>query len=363
MSSSFGEMLKISVFGQSHGAAIGAVADGLPAGEVIDTAQLSAFMARRRPGHAPLTTGRREDDIPEFLSGAVAGTREDEFITCGSPLCAVIRNTDTHSADYTGLCDTPRPGHADYTAHVKWSGQADMRGGGHFSGRLTAPLCAVGGIAKQILARRGIFTGAHLASVGTACDIRFPLNPSRELFDEVARKPFPALNDARGEAMRAEIAAAASELDSVGGVVECAVIGLPAGIGDPMFDGVENFFARALFGIPALKGLEFGSGFEGAAARGSQNNDAFRMVGGAVATETNNSGGILGGITTGMPVVFRAAFKPTPSISQAQHTVSLSKAENTTLEITGRHDPCVALRAVPVIEAVAALVALDMILY
>ncbi len=362
MSSQFGEILKVSVFGQSHGAAVGAVADGLPAGEVIDLAELYAFMARRRPGHSPLATGRREDDVPEFLSGVVKGEGELEVVTCASPLCVVIKNSDARSGDYARLSDTPRPGHADYAAYVKWRGTADLRGGGHFSGRLTAPLCAVGGIAKQILARRGIYIGAHLDAVGKVRDTRFPLYPGKTLFDELSRKSFPTLDDSRGDAMRREIADAAAELDSVGGVVECAVIGLPAGLGDPMFDGIENLLARALFGIPALKGLEFGSGFEGSTLRGSQNNDPFIVTNDKIATETNNAGGILGGITTGMPLVLRAAFKPTPSIGRAQRTVSLSRNAETTLEITGRHDPCVALRAVPAVEAVTAIVMLDILL-
>ncbi len=360
MSSEFGYTLKVTVFGQSHGEAVGAVVCGFPAGESIDTELLGKFMSRRRPG-APLTTGRREADIPEIISGVVPGKHEGELITCASPLCVVIRNTDARSSDYDAFADTPRPGHVDFTARVKWGGAADMRGSGHFSGRLTAPLCAVGGIALQILARRGIYIGAHLESVGDVHDERFPLRPVKALFDEIAAKPFPVLDDARGEAMRDVIARAASELDSVGGVVECAVVGLPAGLGEPMFDGVESMFARALFGIPAVKGLEFGSGFAGSGLRGSQNNDPFTISDGNIETETNNAGGILGGITTGMPVVFRAAFKPTSTIGKSQRTVSLSRCEPAILEARGRHDPCVALRAVPVIEAVVALVSLDLL--
>lgn len=361
MSSEFGYTLKVTVFGQSHGEAVGAVADGFPAGEAIDAGQLEKFMARRRPGKK-LTTGRNEADIPELISGVKPGAREGELITCASPLCAVIRNTDTRSSDYDAFADTPRPGHADYTAYVKWGGAADMRGSGHFSGRLTAPLCAVGGIALQILERRGIYVGAHLESVGGVHDERFPLKPDKVLFEELAGKDFPVIDDARGKEMQGSIARAASELDSVGGVVECAVTGLPAGLGEPMFDGIESMLARALFGIPAVKGLEFGSGFSGSASRGSQNNDPFIIAGGRIETETNNAGGILGGISTGMPVVFRTAFKPTSTIGKPQRTVSLSRGEPAILEARGRHDPCVALRAVPVVEAVAALVALDLLL-
>ena len=237
MSSEFGSLLKISVFGQSHGRAIGVVVDGLPAGEAIDLEELNAFLARRKPGKSPLSTARREADAPVFLSGLENG------VTCGAPLCAVIENGDQHSSDYDALRDKPRPGHADYTAFVKWGGQADMRGGGHFSGRLTAPLCIAGGIAKQILSRRGVYVGAHLQSVGTVADALFPLRPTKELFDAVAAKPFPVLDDQAGERMQALILEAWKNLDSVGGVVECAATGLPAGLGEPMFGGVENRLA------------------------------------------------------------------------------------------------------------------------
>lgn len=356
MSSEFGHLLKISVFGQSHGTAIGVVVDGLPAGEAVDLTELQAFLDRRKPGKNPLSTARKEADAPTFLSGLENG------MTCGAPLCAVIQNGDQHSGDYAGLTDTPRPGHADYTAAVKWGGHADMRGGGHFSGRLTAPLCIAGGIAKQILARRGVFVGAHLKEVAGIPDAPFPLRPSAELFQEVAAKAFPVLDDSAGERMRAAILAAREDLDSVGGIVECAATGLPAGLGDPMFDGVENRLAAALFGIPAVKGLEFGAGFDAARLRGSENNDPFVLDHGAVAAESNRAGGILGGITTGMPLLLRAAFKPTPSIARPQRTVRLSTMEETDLEIRGRHDPCIAHRAVPVVEAVTAAVLLDLLL-
>ena len=263
MSSEFGRTLRVGVFGQSHGAAIGVSIDGLPAGERIDLAELQAFLDRRKPGKSPLSTARKEADAPEFLSGLRDG------VTCGSPLCAVIYNSDQHSSDYTELADKPRPSHADYTAWVKWGGQADMRGGGHFSGRLTAPLCIAGGIAKQILVRRGVFVGAHLAAVGAEDDEAFPLYPTDELFRAVAAKPFPTISDAAGERMQRLILAAREAQDSVGGIVECAAIGLPAGLGDPMFDGMENRLASALFGIPAVKGVEFGRGFEAARIRGS----------------------------------------------------------------------------------------------
>ena len=356
MSSEFGNILKISIFGQSHGKAIGVNIDGLPAGEPIDLEELNAFLDRRKPGKNPLSTQRKEADLPEFLSGLENG------VTCGAPLCAVIYNSDQHSSDYSELQDKPRPSHADYTAWVKWGGQADMRGGGHFSGRLTAPLCIAGGIAKQILARRGVYVGAHLSSVGTENDSAFPLRPTAVLFDEVAAKPFPVLDDRAGERMQALILEARQNLDSVGGVIECAAVGIPAGLGDPMFDGIENRLAAALFGIPAVKGVEFGLGFGSARLHGSENNDPFTVENGQIVTETNRAGGILGGITTGMPITLRVAIKPTPSISQAQRTVSLSAKEPAELVIRGRHDPCIDHRAVPVVEAVTATVLLDLLL-
>ena len=356
MSSEFGKLLRVSVFGESHGAAVGVTVDGLPAGERVDTDALQAFLDRRRPGKDALSTARQEADVPEFLSGLRDG------MTCSSPLCAVIRNGGQRFDDYAALADTPRPSHADYAAWVKRGGQADLRGGGHFSGRLTAPLCVAGGIAKQILSRRGVFVGAHLAAVGTEDDEPFPLYPTDGLFRAVAAKPFPIISDTAGERMQRLILAAREERDSVGGIVECAAIGLPAGLGDPMFDGVENRLAAALFGIPAVKGVEFGAGFGSARLRGSENNDAFRVKDGHVVTETNHAGGILGGITTGMPLSLRVGIKPTPSIGKPQRTVSLSKMENTELTIRGRHDPCIAHRAVPVVEAVTACVLLDLLL-
>ena len=330
--------------------------DGLPAGERIDLEELQRFLDRRKPGKDPLSTARKEEDAPVFLSGLEDG------VTCGAPLCAILENSGQHSGDYEELKDKPRPGHADYAAHVKWKGWADMRGGGHFSGRLTAPLCAAGGIAKQILARRGIHVGAHLASVGGVEDAEFPLYPSAELFQEVAGKDFPVLDDRSGGAMQQVILAAKRDLDSVGGVIECAAIGLPAGLGDPMFDGLENRLAAALFGIPAVKGVEFGAGFTAAARWGSEINDPFTVEDGQIVTKTNRAGGILGGITTGMPLVLRVAMKPTPSIGQSQRTVSLSALEDAELTIHGRHDPCIAHRAVPVVEAVTAAVLLDLLL-
>lgn len=357
MASEFGKHLTVSLFGQSHGNAIGVVVDGLPAGFAVDEDALAQFLARRAPGRSPLTTPRHEADTPEFLSGLVDGK------TCGAPLCAVIRNTNTRSADYAELLDLPRPSHADYPAFVKYGGAADMRGGGHFSARLTAPLCIAGGIALQMLAARGITVGAHIAAIGGEADDAFdPVRVDADTLRAVTEKPLPVLNDEAGKRMADVIAAAAAEDDSVGGIVECAAVGLPVGLGDPMFDGMENRLAAALFGVPAVKGVEFGAGFAAAAMRGSEHNDPYRMENGRVVTETNNAGGIAGGITTGMPLLLRAAFKPTPSIGKPQRTVRLSTGENAPLTVHGRHDPCVVLRAVPCVEAVTALVLLDMLL-
>lgn len=354
MPSAFGDKVKISIFGQSHSAAIGVVIDGLPAGIAIDMEELRAFLARRAPGQGKHTTARKEADIPEFVSGVVDG------VTCGAPVCALIHNTDTRSGDYADLRDKPRPSHADYAAYVKFGAAHDIRGGGHFSGRLTAPLCIAGGIAIQILRRKGIRIGAHIASIGAAQDSRFdPVHVCGADFDAVAANPLPVIDPRAGERMMAEIEAARTDADSVGGTIECAVTGLPAGLGDALFGGLEGKLAQAMFGVPAVKGVEFGLGFEAAAMRGSQHNDPFAMQDGNVTALTNNAGGILGGISTGMPLLLRVAIKPTPSIGQAQRTVSLSRGEDTELVIKGRHDPCIVPRAVPVIEAAAALALLD----
>ena len=361
MASSFGERLRVSVFGESHGNGIGAVIDGLPAGFPIDFDRLMQFMERRQGGRNALSTSRKEPDVPRFISGVTDGR------TNGFPLCLEIANTNTRSGDYSEMLRKPRPSHADFTADVKWHGSADMRGGGHFSGRLTAPLCAAGGIALQILEKERIRVGAHLWNVGDVFDDPFPMQPNGRLFEQIAQKPFPVIDDAKGEAMMQEILSAREAQDSVGGSIECMIDGLRAGIGDPMFDGVENQLARALFGIPAVKGVEFGDGFALSQMRGSQANDplyAVDDVPGLVLTKTNHNGGILGGITNGMPVRFRVGIKPTPSIAQPQETVERVGAhmENSVIEIKGRHDPCIAQRAVPVVEAVAALVTLDLVL-
>ena len=349
MSSTYGENLKLTIFGQSHSPAIGVTIEGIPAGEKVDLDELQQFLNRRAPGKNAWSTPRKEADAPEILSGLVNGH------TCGAPLTAIIRNTNTRSQDYENLALTPRPGHADYTAEVKYGGYQDRAGGGHFSGRLTAPLCIAGGICLQLLAREGIAVVSRIASIADICD-------EGELTSSTAEKDFPVVSDACGEKMRAAIAQAREEGDSVGGVVECAVFGAPAGLGDPMFGGMENRIAAAIFGIPAVKGVEFGAGFGASKLRGSENNDAFSVENGRIVTETNRCGGILGGITDGMPIVLRAAFKPTPSIARTQQSVNLQSVTREELAITGRHDPCIVPRAVPCVEAAVAVAVYDALL-
>lgn len=354
----YGKNLKISIYGGSHDEHIGVVVEGMPKGTEIDTDELNRFMSRRAPG-GKLATQRKEPDIPVFVSG-VQGN-----VTDGSTLEIIIKNTNMRSSDYESLKNIPRPSHADYAALCKYGRGVDLRGGGHFSGRLTAPLCAVGGICLQILRRRGIDIAAHIFSIGTVKDTPFDLtNVSGADFDILRRSEFPTLDGQKGEMMRTLISQARSDGDSVGGVVECAVLGLPVGLGEHMFDGVEGRISGIVFGIPAVKGIEFGLGFGSAYLHGSENNDPFFFDPdtGKVKTKTNNCGGILGGMTDGMPVVFRAAMKPTPSIALEQDSVDLSTGENVKLRIGGRHDPCVVVRAVPVFEAAAAVAVLDMLL-
>jgi len=349
MSSSYGENIRVTVFGQSHAPAIGVTLEGIPAGERLDMAALTRFLARRAPGRNEYSTPRREADAPEFLCGLV------ENVTCGVPITAVIRNTDTRSADYETLCRVPRPGHADYTAAIKYFGAQDAAGGGHFSGRLTAPLCIAGGLCLQLLEKEGISVFARIAAIGGIED-------EGELLAPVSEKDFPTLSDERGKAMRDAIAKAKAAGDSLGGIVECAVTGLPAGLGDPMFGGMENRIAAIVFGIPAVKGVEFGAGFAAAGMMGSENNDSFILKDGQIRTATNHAGGILGGITNGMPLTFRAAFKPTPSIAREQQSVDLETMTETTLRVPGRHDPCIVPRAVPCVEAAAAIAVYDALL-
>ena len=352
-----GNKLKVTVFGQSHAPAIGCVIDGLPAGFAPDMGRVAAFMARRAPGQNAWSTPRKESDTPEILSGLVDGR------TCGAPVAMVIRNGDQHSRDYSGLKRTPRPSHADYTAIIKYGENYDIRGGGQFSGRLTAPLCFAGAFALQLLEQRGVTVAAHIGQIENIVDTPPDFaSVSREDLEVLLHKPFPVFDDTAGMNMRQAIEAARMEQDSVGGVIRCFVLGLPAGVGEPMFGGVENRLAAALFGIPAVRGVSFGTGFAAAGMRGSVHNDPFVMEDGRVRTRTNHAGGVLGGITSGMPLVVNIAVKPTASISREQETVDLETKENSPLVIHGRHDPCIVPRAVPVAEAVTALMVLDMML-
>ncbi len=353
MSSTYGENLKLSIFGQSHGNAIGMTLDGIPAGLPVNLDGLQEFLNRRAPGQNDWSTPRKEADRPEILSGLLDG------YTCGAPIAAIIRNTNTRSGDYANFHDIPRPGHADYTAQVKYGGFQDASGGGHFSGRLTAPLCIAGGMCKQWLEEMGIRIGAHILAVGECGDLYFdPMDPELESVG----KDFPVLDENSGNAMRDFIAQARAAGDSVGGIIECAVTGLPAGMGEPMFGGVESKIAQILFGIPAVKGVDFGIGFDCACVPGSQSNDDFAIVDGKIVTATNNAGGIQGGITNGMPLIFTAAVKATPSIACQQQSINLKTLEPATLEVKGRHDPCIVPRAVPVVEAAAAIAIYDLIL-
>ena len=353
MSCSFGEKFRITIFGQSHSDAIGVVIDGIPAGIVLDTEKIDRFMARRAPGKNAYSTKRNEADKPEIISGVVDG------ITCGAPLCAIIKNNDQHSKDYSKLRALPRPSHSDFSAYMKHNGFNDIRGGGNFSGRMTAPMCFAGAVAMQILEQKGICIGAHIEKIAGICDARF--NPVDTDLGVLDSKDFPVLDDSVKAEMLSKIEEARLDGDSVGGVIECAVTGVPVGIGEPMFDGVENVLSCAVFAVPAVKGIEFGNGFRCADLRGSQNNDEFIVTDGKITTKTNNHGGIIGGLTSGMPIIFRVAIKPTPSIAKKQMTVNLNANTPEELVIEGRHDPCIVPRAVPCIEAAAALAIINLI--
>lgn len=353
MSSTYGENLKLSIFGQSHGPAIGMTLDGIPAGLPVDLEQLQEFLNRRAPGQNDWSTPRKEEDRPEFLAGLLDG------YTCGAPIAAVIHNKNTRSGDYSNLKDCPRPGHADYTAQIKYGGFQDAAGGGHFSGRLTAPLCIAGGLCKQWLEDMGIRIGAHISGIGDCGDVSF--NQTAPELDQV-RESFPTLSEEAEIEMRKCIAKAREKGDSVGGVIECAITGLPAGIGEPMFGGIESKISQIVFGIPAVKGVEFGLGFESAYTPGYESNDFWEIKNGKLSCVYNFAGGIHGGISNGMPVIFNTVFKATPSIARPQLTPNIKTGEMVTLEIKGRHDPCIVPRAVPVVEAAAAIAIYDLIL-
>ena len=348
---SIGDKLRVTLFGQSHGPAVGCVVDGFPAGQAIDWDAVNAFLARRAPGQNAWSTQRKESDAPEILSGL-----NEAGETCGAPIAALIRNADQHSRDYPDLHAVPRPGHADWAADCKYGDAWDHRGGGQFSGRLTAPLCFAGALCLQWLEKKGIRISAHIARVGPVRDaVPDAVRPVLPLY---APGAFPVIDPDRGEAMKAEIEAARQGENSVDGEVRCLVTGFPAGVGGPYFGGLEGRLSQALFGIPAVKGLCFGD----PQMYGSENNDPYRMENGAPAAASNHSGGILGGISTGMPLIFTVSFKPTPSLARPQQTVHLKEGQNTVLALKGRHDPCVVPRAVPVVEAAAAVVLADLLL-
>ena len=352
MKNTFGTVLTLTLFGESHGPCVGAVLDGLAPGLPVDEASIARRLARRRPS-GPDATARQEPDAFQLLSGVFNGK------TTGTPLCIAIPNTDTHSADYAyGLA---RPAHADYAAHAKYHGHEDFRGGGHFSGRLTAPLVAAGAILLDALAARGIRIGTHLLRCGGVSDRPFAATPDALAEDlrELDSAFFPALDSAQADLMREKILAARAALDSVGGVTQTAIAGLPPGLGEPWFDSLEGILAHALYSLGGVKGVEFGLGFALADLRGSEANDAFRTDGRTVATSTNHNGGINGGIANGMPLLFQCAVKPTPSIAREQQTVDFVSMRNAPIAIHGRHDPAIVRRIPPAIDALAALVVAD----
>ena len=367
MRSEFGRNIKVTIFGGSHEEKIGCIVEGLPAEALdFDGEKLQSFLDLRAPGNSPLATRRKEPDKFEIESS--------------DPLTMIIRNTDIRPGDYGKMRSVPRPGHADYTARVRYGSELNMSGGGPFSARMTAPLCMAGGVALQYLEKKGIRIGAHILSIGDICDLRFdPMDPDidkaleslngilnavdscsgQDAREERAGIRLPVLDEEAGVKMAGAVLAAANEGDSLGGIVEVAATGLPAGIGGAMYDGIESILSPVYFGIPAVKGVEFGAGFGASRMRGSENNDPFDVAYRTIVTKTNNAGGILGGITTGMPFTARLGFKPTPSISRAQESVDLDKMERAELKIKGRHDPCVAVRAVPIVMAATAIGLLD----
>lgn len=356
MSSVWGRNIKISIFGESHSSAIGVVVDGLPAGLQIDLERVAACMKRRQPVGAAYSTQRKETDAVEVVSGLFEGH------TTGTPLCGIIRNKDSHSADYNELRYRPRPSHADHTAYLKYDGFQDYRGGGHFSGRLTAPLVFAGAIAEQLIERAGVHVGAHIYSIGDCLDTAFTDKTGAADLDVLLQKAFPVLDDEAGAKMQHAVSLAKMDLDSIGGIVECAAFPMPKGLGDPMFGSMEGIVSGLLFSIPAVKGVEFGDGFAISHLRGSKANDAPVICDKEVSYKTNHNGGALGGISNGMPLIVRVALKATPSISAEQETVDLQTMENTTIQIKGRHDACIVPRAVEAVRCAVALALADMLL-
>ena len=352
MKNTFGTNVTLTLFGESHGSEIGAVLDGLAPGLPVDESFIASQLDLRRSIGA-ISTARHEKDAFRIVSGVFNGR------TTGTPLCILVPNTDVHSADYADVTCVPRPGHADYTSAVKYGGFNDYRGGGHASGRLTAPLVAAGAILLSALRTKEILIGTHISRLAGIDDA--PLTPSEEEIRQLGTRPFAVLSDAAGEKMRAAIEEAATDGDSVGGVLETAVFGLPAGLGEPWFDSVEGLLAHAIFSIPGVKGVSFGDGFDIAERSGSEANDAFARVGDRIVTKTNHSGGIQGGITNGMPLTFRTAVKPTPSIAKPQKTLDFSSGEETEFSVKGRHDPAIVHRARVVVDSMTALVLADLL--
>lgn len=356
MGSTWGNHLKISIFGESHGPGVGVVINGFPAGFSLDMDYILAEMKRRAPGQRELTTDRKEADIPVIMSGILEG------VTTGAPICALIHNTDMHSKDYDEVINIPRPSHSDYTGHVRYGGYNDIRGGGHFSGRLTAPLVFAGALCKGYLRQnKHIEIGAHLFSLGEIMDRPFDLvHVSSDQLKSLQKESFPVLEQDAGLRMRKAVEEAKMDQNSLGGIIECAATGIKAGLGSPIFDNVESRIASLIYGIPAVKGIEFGQGFEMSKKTGAEVNDCFIKTNHMIGTKTNHNGGLLGGITTGMPIVLRVAFKPTPSISSEQVTLNLSSGEEEILVIKGRHDPCIALRCPVIVEAAVAVAIMDL---
>lgn len=356
MSSVYGDKVKISIFGESHGPGIGVVLDGIPAGIKLNMDSILLNMNRRAPGRDKTATPRNEADTPNIISGLL------NQVTTGAPICCIINNTNTRPGDYENLLTKPRPGHADFTGYIRYNGYNDVRGGGHFSGRLTAPMVFAGSICRQILAMDGIKIASHIYSINNVYDTPFnPIDIEDKLITKLNQESFPVINRESKLKMYDIIENARLSQDSVGGIIECCAVGVKPGLGNPMFSGVENIISSIIFGVPAVKGLEFGAGFDITKMYGSQSNDQFSYdQNGRVITLSNNNGGILGGITTGMPILFRAAIKPTASISQIQNTVDLQTKKNTTLKINGRHDPCIASRASVVIESALALALINL---
>lgn len=355
MSSTWGTNIELSIFGESHGQAIGIVIGNLPAGIKLDMEEINKNMKRRAPGQNKMSTPRKETDEVHIMSGVI------DDITTGAPLCAMIYNSDQHSKDYSLLKECMRPGHSDYPAYIKYKGFNDVRGGGHFSGRLTAPIVFAGSVARQILKQKGIVIGAHIQSIKDIEDKRFPIDMSEEAMDSLLTHQYPTLDQDVFCKMQEEIEKARMNQDSVGGKIECMVLNVPAGLGNPFFDSIESHLSPLLFSIPAVKSVSFGLGEDITKLYGHQSNDCYYFEDGQVKTHTNHNGGIIGGISNGMPIVLTVGIKPTPSISQTQKTINVKTKENIELNITGRHDPCIVPRAVVVVESMVALGILDMI--